>query len=263
MKCETCYVWMSSYIDNELKGEELIAFEDHLNHCTSCQEELGILGEIVKDISALEERELPDGFHQNLMERIQLEGKISQNNIIQVPKSRKKWYSNWRMASGLAAAFIFSVLIFEILNMNSPKEALPESASIQVRTGNIEEVMPKMASDVAEGAPMRIFNLEGPKVVTWEIQTKEYDQCKKRIMQISEEMRLEKTVVEDTILDGADSRQLIIEITLEKDIKDILTSRITEACKDDEIKFYEDDQQQGEFPGDSMEILVVTINEVK
>ena len=92
MKCETCFEWMSSYIDKELKEKELLAFEDHLENCTSCQEELRILREIVEDINDLEEIQLPDGFHQHLMSKIQLGEKPEQEKIIQIPRRHKKWY---------------------------------------------------------------------------------------------------------------------------------------------------------------------------
>lgn len=264
MECETYFAWMSLYIDNELQGKGLLAFEDHLNNCTSCQEELRILREIVKDMSALEQIELPDGFHEHLMEKIQLENKAKQEKIIQIPRNDKKWYSNWRVASGIAATFIFSVLIFETLNIDSPKEAVPKTANIQIQSADVKAVEPEITMDIAqEKASMASSRMAGPELATWEVQTNQYEQCKNSLVEITEEMGLEKAITENPILDGINGRQLVMEIALDKETKDLLASKLAETFKDETIEFHENDQKQSEPVGDTSEILVIIINEIE
>ena len=137
MKCERILEWMSSYIDNELESEALASFKEHLNDCTSCQMELEILEEIIKDINELDKIDLPHRFHQDLMEKIKLEDPIQQDKVIRIPKKDKKWYSNWGVISGAAAAFVFSVLIFQVFNLNTLKDLVPESISHQPRTATL------------------------------------------------------------------------------------------------------------------------------
>ena len=268
MKCEKILQWMSSYIDNELEGEALASFKDHLSDCTSCRIELEILEEIIKDINELDKIDLPHGFHQDLMEKIKLANQIQQDKVIQISKKDKKWSSNWRVLSGLAAAFVFSVLIFQVFNLNAPKDSVPESISLQPRTGNIQrdmpqEVMPSEENDMAnESSSIRMIGPENPRLETWEIHTKEYETCTENIIQTSQEMELETIIMDDVITGEDGRRQRVLEITLNQEIKAILKSKVTEICIDDQVDFYENDLQQegGESLG---EILVITINEIK
>ena len=227
MKCENYLEWISLYIDHELKGKDLKAFEDHLNHCTSCQEEVAFLREIVKDIGALEKIELPNGFHEKLMEKIKLEDKIKQQETHQVFSKNKKWYFNWRIGASLAAVFVFTLLIFEVFHINPSKGAMPESANMHMRSMDMDEGSPEMANDTAtEDVSIDTFDLKGIKPATWEIQTKEYEKSREEIIQVIEEIEGEKIIIEDTLLEDTNNPRFTIEITLEKSQKDLLISQI-------------------------------------
>lgn len=261
MKCEKFLVEISSYIDNKLKGKELEEFENHLNNCTSCQEELNIVSQIVREINELEEIELPMGFHKQLMERIYLETELSLDK-------NKKWIFNWKVLSGIAAAFVFLVLIFEIVDFKVQKEAFPESTSIQLRTLNLEEEiqkdMPKVANDMGENdVPLKAFKMAGPIVTKWEIQTKDYEKCKNAILEISIDMGLETTTIQDQTLEDVNSKQFIIEMILGKDKIDNLASKVNEVCKEDVITFLRDEQNDETLEDSEVETLIITINEIK
>lgn len=124
MTCDKYSEWISLYIDEELEIKDLVEFERHLENCKSCQEEVHILRHIVNDIKTLEMIELPEGFHQDLMTKIEKE---KQNNkIISLPLKQKKWYKNLKIASAVAAVFIFSTVLLDPLKTNAPKELKSE-----------------------------------------------------------------------------------------------------------------------------------------
>ena len=74
--CEDMAVIMSLYIDNELNDEELEHFENHLKQCPACKEEMKQLKEMLFQVRNLEEIELPKGFHEEVMKKIQDTNKI-------------------------------------------------------------------------------------------------------------------------------------------------------------------------------------------
>jgi len=270
MKCENYTEWISLYIDHQLQEKDLKAFQAHLKQCTSCQEEVEILREIVKDIGTLERIALPSGFHEQLMEKIKKENQSQQEDTVLVFKKNKKWYQKWRVGSAIAAVFVFSVLILEIFNANAPKGAMPESANIQERSISMEEASPKMANDrvtedsaidtfdlADEDTVMDTFDLGKASPITWEIQTNEYEKCKQNILRASEEVEGEKLVITDTELADPSTPQFIMEITLEKSQKDLLLSKILETCKDDTIKLQENDKELEEG---FLETIIIKIN---
>lgn len=61
---------MSLYIDNLLNDEERKAFEAHIHNCPECKEELNLLQSMVGDFNDFVEVELPVGFHEELMDKI-------------------------------------------------------------------------------------------------------------------------------------------------------------------------------------------------
>lgn len=263
MKCEKILQWMSSYIDNELEGEALASFKDHLGDCTSCQMELEILEEIIKDINGLDKIDLPDGFHQDLMKKIKLEEQIKQDKVIQIPQKDKNWYSNWRVLSSTAAVFVFSVLLFQMFNLNAPKDSVPESINLQPRGYSIQRDMPQEENGIVnESSPMRMMGPESPRLGNWEIHTKEYETCTKNIIQISQEMELETIIMDDIIAGEDGSRQRLLEITLAQETKAILKSKISKTCIDDQVDFYENDLGQEGEEG-LLGTLVITVNEIK
>lgn len=283
MKCEKYSDWISLYIDGELKDKERVAFEDHISSCASCQEEINVIQEIIKNIKDLEAMELPKQFHQELMEKIQLEDKIQGQEtddyeIIKIPRNNKKWYSNWKLVSAMAATFIFSMIIFDPLKINFSKESLPESANIMLKSYDMAEsapevttdkFTPEVAMDIPKDASLeakiqgRAFSLEEPLVETWILETSRYEEYKDAISQISKDMGLEVAVIEDLVLRGASNRQLTMELTLQYDDKKEFKTRIMELDEDIDIPFKEDIQMQNDGGNTSITILVIIVNERK
>lgn len=100
MKCETISDLMSAYIDKDLNDIEKTAFEKHIAQCSECREEYELLLEMVLECNRIEEAELPEGFRQELHEKLTAEKAKKTGFINKISKSK------WKMAAGLVAAVL-------------------------------------------------------------------------------------------------------------------------------------------------------------
>ncbi|MDF2612602.1 MAG: hypothetical protein K0S71_388 [Clostridia bacterium] len=112
MKCYECTEQLSAYIDNMLTPEEQKDVEMHLKTCPSCQKELDSLRYMLNHIDSLEEAEIPETLHQDIMRAIHKEKKI-QRNIIP--------FKGWMKYVTSAAAAIFLVIILLDANLTGIK----------------------------------------------------------------------------------------------------------------------------------------------
>ena len=236
MKCEKYLDMMSLYIDNRLEAQELEDFEEHIINCSSCQEELNILKEIVNDINELEELELPERFHQELMSKIQTK-----------PSQR------WKIISAIAAAFLITAIAVDRLQLNTSKNAIPdsltpESANVQMELFIAEEAMPKMAQD-RSAAKNEI-----------EIKTNAYDSSKDIIDQVFQDMNFQEETIEEVVVDGR--RELTLQLALTSSEKHQFISRIQELSKDITITSQEVDDHT-EALDDDVRIIFIRLIEAK
>jgi hypothetical protein len=76
------------FIDNDLKDKELEDFLKHINECQQCKEELEIYYSLLNGCKQLESNlDVPENFHQTLMEKIRTSEKsINKHNKIVVIK---------------------------------------------------------------------------------------------------------------------------------------------------------------------------------
>ncbi|MGL6173564.1 MAG: anti-sigma factor family protein [Cellulosilyticaceae bacterium] len=130
MKCENYLELLSSYLDKQLTTQEAEQLEAHLKTCEKCREELEILEAIGTSLDSLENKELPQGFHAELMDKIHAE------------KQTKPFYQHklFTYGSSIAAVLILVVIFSQGLNfdnlvereqpeMTPMRSAMPEVAS--------------------------------------------------------------------------------------------------------------------------------------
>ena len=104
MDCEVVRNLMSSYIDKDINEIDRIEFEEHLKNCTVCMEEYNLLLSTVTYCNQLEEIELPETFHQELMEKINELGNDKY-------KYNKNFFRrNWSWMAGVAAVFVVAAI---------------------------------------------------------------------------------------------------------------------------------------------------------
>lgn len=136
MKCETCRELLWAYLERESSAEEITEIEQHLTECTDCRKELEIQREILETLQSLPDEELPEGYHEELMEKLQAEGT---SNVVAFPQKKKA--PKWKQLSMIAAAALIVVAAGGIKGM------------MQMREGQNEMVRQmEMAADAA--APM-------------------------------------------------------------------------------------------------------------
>ena len=240
MSCEKYSKWVSSYIDGALQEQDLIAFEDHMSHCNPCLEEVHILRDIVSSLKKLEMIEPPAGFHQDLM------GKIQGQKVISLPVVKKKWYTNLKMVSALAAVFIFSVILINPLKINSPKESLSEMNDHMIES----RMMDDPREEIADISPASLLEEAGEESAEiWTIETTDYEEYKESIIKLSQEMGLEVNIQDASI-----------EITLGKDQKTDFQAKITQGDETVDMMIQEQVISEGQ---DQEQIkIVILINQI-
>lgn len=124
MDCEVVRSLMSAYIDKDINEIDKVEVEKHLESCVDCMEEYHLLLSTVKYCNELEEIELPETFHQDLVHKLQDLG---------ADKPRKKFFSrNWSWVAGVAAVFVVAAIGISSLGgmpgLNNSSKAAEDSA---------------------------------------------------------------------------------------------------------------------------------------
>ena len=96
MNCDKVKELLWAYLENKTTAEETAEIETHLEGCAACREELAQQKEIKNALASLPDEELPEGYHTELMQKLQAERKI-------VPFPAKKKHG-WKQMSMIAAA---------------------------------------------------------------------------------------------------------------------------------------------------------------
>lgn len=235
MKCEKYSAQISSYIDNELSARDLTDLENHITGCASCQAEVQLLREIIKDINNLQQVKIPDTFHQDLMDKIKSvpNPKVSKNN--------KQWFLNWKVGSGVAAAAILVFLIFKPLNLNYPERLISPNDAIEPRVAN--------------------YMIDEDYFVTeCKIETRNFEEARREIIKIIEKLECQQRLIKDTRSEEINNREYIVEVVVNKKHKDILVSQISEACKEDMLEWQNDDK---ELESGLDLTIVIQLNEIR
>ena len=114
MSCEKCRELLWEYLAQELIKEDADFVAAHLAQCPSCKEEANQLQNIMESLKNLPEEELPEGYHNELMEKLSQETKV-----VPLPVRKKPQYK-WKKFSLVAAAALLVVAVGgaqELLNL--------------------------------------------------------------------------------------------------------------------------------------------------
>lgn len=102
MNCDKVKELFWAYLENKTTAEEAAEIETHLEGCAACREELAQQKEIKNALASLPDEELPEGYHTELMQKLQAERKV-------VPFPAKKKHG-WKQMSMIAAAVLVVVV---------------------------------------------------------------------------------------------------------------------------------------------------------
>ena len=145
MNCDKVKELLWAYLENKTTAEETAEIETHLEGCAACREELAQQKEIKNALASLPDEELPEGYHTELMQKLQAERKI-------VPFPAKKKHG-WKQMSMIAAAVLVVVVaggtrgMLEMRqNQNEEiEQILFENTALTADTG--EEAAEQIAAD--------------------------------------------------------------------------------------------------------------------
>lgn len=162
MKCEECRELLWAYMEQELQSEKLMELEAHLAECADCRRELEMQQEVMEVLQSLPDEELPEGYHQELMQKLRAE---AAPNVVPFPVKQKqpKWRQpKWRQLSMIAAAALVVVAaggINGIMEMRrSQNEAVYkiEATADTAAPFEMEEAVEESGMDEAEKQPMEM-----------------------------------------------------------------------------------------------------------
>ena len=147
MNCDKVKELLWAYLENKTTAEETAEIETHLEGCAACREELAQQKEIKNALASLPDEELPEGYHTELMQKLQAERKV-------VPFPAKKKHG-WKQMSMIAAAVLVVVVaggtrgMLEMRqNQNEEiEQILFENTALTADTG--EEAAEQTAADSA------------------------------------------------------------------------------------------------------------------
>ena len=105
MNCEAVRELLWAYLEQETTAEEAVKIEEHLKNCADCREELELQKELMETLAGLPEEELPEGYHGELMQKLQAE---AASNVVPFP-ARKKKQPLWKQWGMIAAAVLVVV----------------------------------------------------------------------------------------------------------------------------------------------------------
>ena len=125
MNCEAVREMLWAYLEKEITAEEAVKIEEHLENCAACREELELQKEIMDSLQNIPDEELPDGFHAELMQKLQVE---AAPNVVPFPVKKKKTpaYKQWGM---IAAAVMVVVAAGGMNGMLGMRDA--QNAAVQ------------------------------------------------------------------------------------------------------------------------------------
>lgn len=112
-KCEEIMELISLYVDGELCETEKQQFEEHINSCVKCREELDLQMEIINLCHNIEEADIPEDFdrqlHEKLVNEKQRKGPLFRMNSKYI-----------KLASSVAAAVLLIFITSKFLSINQP-----------------------------------------------------------------------------------------------------------------------------------------------
>ncbi len=129
MDCYKVTVLMCSYLDDMLDQEERVSFEEHIKNCTSCNDELIYMQNIISGVKELPEIPLPENFHIETM--LKLKNEIS-------PKRNYYFHQYWYVVASFLVLFVVATAFHQMSVNEQPLQytAAPEAPQGKIAMKN-------------------------------------------------------------------------------------------------------------------------------
>ena len=160
MGCDDYKELISLYFDKELDEKEEKELFEHLTNCPSCRKEYEELKVVMDMLGEIEEEELPEGFHNEVMAKIKAEAKPQ--------KKRIPWARYTSIAASICAVFIVGGAVFAtgFMGMGGSQfaadAASPQMYGMMSNSTTTESAESEVMFDtvVEETAPMEMEELK-------------------------------------------------------------------------------------------------------
>ncbi|MBQ9090700.1 MAG: zf-HC2 domain-containing protein [Anaerotignum sp.] len=148
MNCEAVREILGAYLEKETTAEEAAKIEEHLKHCADCGEEMELQQEMMETLSGLPDEELPEGYHTELMQKLQAE---AASNVVPFPAKKKK-QSVWKQWGMIAAAVLVVVVAGGMNGMLEMRESQNMAVQEMKAADTVEPVEISMENVAEEGS---------------------------------------------------------------------------------------------------------------
>jgi len=124
MRCKQMMEWTNEYLDGTMTDEGKQEVEQHLSSCSLCTKYVEEQHKMLGLLSGLEEEELPPGFKQRLLHRLQQSANQDKTKFSGTLWAQQPWL-RWGAALAAVFALAFSAYLiqpFKLVQENQTKE---------------------------------------------------------------------------------------------------------------------------------------------
>ena len=228
MNCEAVREMLWAYLEKETTAEEAEKIEKHLAECAACREELEAQKEMMEALAGLPDEELPEGYHAELMQKLQAE---AAPNVVPFPVKKKKQpvYKQWGMIAAAVLVVVAAGGMNGMLEMRESQNAVVQEMSAVDMAAPVEASAEDMIA--AEGGVMaeevttyiKKMNAPADVAVTREETTAAYDMndaaavpevasMSKEEDQVSVVRSVDEKAMDTTVLLVADTAAAVAEL---------------------------------------------------
>ena len=137
MNCDAVRELLGAYLEKETTVEETVKIEEHLKECAECREELKFQQEMLEMLKGLPDAELPEGYHAELMQKLQAE---AAPNVVPFPVKKKKQpvYKQWGMIAAAVLVVVAAGGMNGMLEMRESQNAVVQQMQATDTSGSAE-----------------------------------------------------------------------------------------------------------------------------
>ena len=176
MNCEAVKEMLWAYLEKEITAEEAVKIEEHLKNCEACREELKFQQEMMETLSGLPDEELPEGYHTELMQKLQVE---AAPNVVPFPVRKKKQpvWKQWGMVAAAVLVVVAAGGMNGMLEMRESQNAAVQEMQAADVAAPVEEDGETFAAynDAADDMSVSENSKKAKMVVTSDVSAEAYD----------------------------------------------------------------------------------------
>lgn len=144
MNCKDVQNLLSVYVDHECTITQKREIEEHIKDCKSCQVELEWLKLLISKVQELDEVDVPEGFHEDLMHRVHK----TKNNSSKILPFKKRI----RPAYSIVAAAFLLIVVFSVFGTQQLLRMGNQSTEMSKESVGYDQAVEEYTTETAEQA---------------------------------------------------------------------------------------------------------------